>query len=116
MSFASLLQLAGLLLLAGCSSKQDAALEAVKGAHSVTAEWAATERLAGQSRVTRIYSREMREMAKDQLQSDRRSLQDPGDPAARTIDGLLRDPAPSAATLAAAARTLDTAEKRLEAR
>ncbi|MDB5693220.1 MAG: hypothetical protein JWO81_2283 [Alphaproteobacteria bacterium] len=115
MSFASRLLVAALALLAGCSSKQDAALEAVKGAHSVTAEWAATERLAERSRVTQTYRGEIREMAKDQLQSQGRILRQSNDPAARTIDAIRADAAPSAAALAAAAKTLDESEKRLEA-
>jgi hypothetical protein len=116
MRLASPVPLAVIALLAACSSQQDEVLAAVKGAHSVTAEWAATERLAARSQVTETYRREIGDMARGQLESDRRVLENPNDPAARAIDAVRRDPAPSAASLAAAAQALDKAEKQLEAR
>jgi hypothetical protein len=112
---ASPLLVTALILLAACSSKQDQALETVKGAHTVTAEWALVERLGDGKRVTRTYRSEMRDEARKELRSDRRSMRDPSAPAARALDALQRDPAPSAATLAAAAHHLDQAEKQLEA-
>jgi multidrug resistance efflux pump len=103
------------LLLAACSSQQDKALESVKAAHTVTAEWAMVERLSDEKRVTQTYRGEMCDEARKELQSDRRAMRDAAAPAARTLDALQRDPAPSAATLAAAAQRLDQAEKQLEA-
>jgi hypothetical protein len=105
-----------LAVLAGCTSQRKEELATVKGAHSVTAEWAAVEHLATRKKLMPVYAREMRAMAKDELRSDRRSLRDPAAPAARAIDAVRARPAPSAAALAAAARTLDQAGKSLEAR
>jgi outer membrane murein-binding lipoprotein Lpp len=116
MRLASPVLLAALTLLAGCSSKQDETLAAVKGAHSVTAEWAMTERLRAEGKTTGTYRGEMREMAKDQLASARKTLVASNDPSLRTIDAVRNDPAPSPASLAAAAQALDRDEKRLEAR
>jgi hypothetical protein len=116
MRCASPVLLTALALLTACSSKQDTVLEAVKGAHSVTAEWAAVERLAAEGRVTRTYRSEMRDKAKDQHESERRGIPDANAPAARAIDAALRDPAPSPASLAATAKALGVAEKKLEAR
>ena len=110
MRCASPVLLATLALLAACSSQQDEQLAAVKSAHSVTAEWAAVERLAERSRVTNVYVGEMRDQAREQLQLERKSL--PG-PAAQMVDEAQR--APSADTLAAAAHKLDAEEKKLEA-
>ena len=101
---------APLLILSCCSSQQDKELAAVKSAHSVTAEWAAVERLASEKKTTGVYAGEMRDQAKEQLQSERKALQGP---AAETVDAAQR--APSAATLTAAAAKLDKIEKQLEA-
>jgi hypothetical protein len=105
-----------LALLTGCTSQRKEELKTVKSAHSVVAEWAAVEHLAAQRKLTPAYAGEMRDMAKDELRTDRRSLRDPAAPAARAIDSVMARPAPSAAALAAAARTLDKAEKSLAAR
>jgi NAD(P)-dependent dehydrogenase (short-subunit alcohol dehydrogenase family) len=98
-----------LLILAGCSSQQDEELAAVKAAHSVTAEWAAVERLAAQGKLTAVYAGEMRAKAQEELQSERKSLRGA---AAQAVDEAQRSP--SAASLAAAAQKLDQAEKQLE--
>jgi hypothetical protein len=116
MRLASPFLVAGLILLAACSSKQDQALAAVKSAHSVTAEWAMAEKLRAESKTSETYRNEIREMAKDQLASARKPIAASNDPALRTIDAALRDPAPTPASLAAAAAALDRDEKRLEAR
>jgi multidrug resistance efflux pump len=107
---------AAIALLAACSSQQDTALETVKAAHTVTAEWAMVERLGDEKRVTQTYRSEMRDKAREALQAERRSMSDAAAPAVRTLHALQRDPAPTAATLAAAAQRLDQAEKQLEAR
>lgn len=108
--------LAALLILAGCSSQKDKELEAVKGARSVAAEWAAMERLAADGKLTPVYASVFRDMAKDQLRSARTSLRPPNLPATRTIDGIQAAPAPSAQGLEAAGRALEQAEGPLEAR
>lgn len=105
---------AGLLILAGCSSQQDEELVAVKGAHSAASEWAAVERLTAASRVSQVYTGEMREMAKDELKTDRASIRDPN--AARAVDTIRGGAAPTAVSLASAARALAQAEKSLETR
>jgi hypothetical protein len=99
-----------LVLLAACSSQQDKELAAVKSAHSVTAEWAMIERLAAERKTTSVYAGEMRDQARDELKSERKSLRGP---AAEAVDAAQRSP--SAAPLAAAAQRLDQAEKQLEA-
>jgi hypothetical protein len=105
-----------LLVLAGCSSQQDKELAAVKSAHSVTAEWAAVERLASTRKLPSVYAGEMRNEAREELRSERKALRDPAAPAAKTIDAVTAEPAPSAAFLAAAANQLKQAETQLEAR
>ena len=101
--------LTSVALLAACSSQQDKELAAVKSAHSVTAEWAMIERLAAEGKVTRLYAGEMRDAAREELTSARKSLRGP---AAEAVDAAQR--APSAASLAEAAARLDRAEKQLE--
>ena len=100
---------AALLILAGCSSQQDKELAAVKSAQTVTAEWAMVERLAAEHKLTSVYVGEMRDKAKEELQSERKSLHGP---AAEAVDTAQRSP--SAPSLAAAAAKLKQAEKPLE--
>lgn len=101
-----------LILLSACSSS-DAELAALKGAHSLVAEWAAVARLAAAGRINATYAQGMAVDARSQLASERAALR-PSDPAARLIDGL--GEAPDAAQLTATAAALGRLEAAREVR
>jgi hypothetical protein len=102
-----------LILLSACSSS-DAELAALKSAHSIVAEWATVARLAAAGRVNATYGSGMAMDARSQLASERAAFRDPGDPAARLIDGL--GETPDAAQLTAAAAALGRLEATRESR
>ena len=105
--------LLSLIALSACSSS-DAELTALKGAHSVVAEWAAVARLAAAGQVNATYAGGMARDARSQLASERAALRTPGDPAARLIDALGEAPDATQLTETAAAlgRLEDARENR----
>lgn len=101
-----------LILLSACSSS-DAELAALKGAHSIVAEWAAAARLPA-GRINATYAEGMANDARSQLAAERAALRTPDDPAARLIDGL--GDAPDAAQLTETAEALGRLEAARENR
>ena len=100
-------------LLAGCGSRSDKELAAVKSARSVMSEWALVEEQAEADHAPATYIEQMREAAKDQLKAASSELS--GKPeAARLIDEL-RGGSPDADRLKEASSALEPLEKRLEA-
>jgi len=102
-----------LLALAGCGSRTDKQLAAVKSARSVLSEWALVEQQAAAGRAPSTYVEQMREMAKDQLKTASKALSGQHE-TAHLIDGL-RESEPGATLLQHAASILEPLEKRLEA-
>ena len=98
--------------LAACSSQSDRQLQAVKSARSVIAEWSLVEEQAAKGRARPVYVEQMRELAKDQLTTQRSELVQKPD-AAGLLDKL-RTGSPNAATLKAAGSALKPLEKQLE--
>jgi hypothetical protein len=111
---ASPVLIAGLTLLAGCSSQQDKELAAVKSAQSILAEWATLNEAASNGRLNGLYAAQMRSMAREQLKTDRASIKDPK--AAEAIDGVLRMDDRYATNFTFQQMKLFEAEKQLEAR
>jgi hypothetical protein len=101
------------LLVVGCSTEADKKLEATKAAHSIAAEMATVEQLAGQSRVNSIYVKQMRGDAQSQLATLRKQFA-PDEEQGRLIDALTANP--SAEQLGQASNRLDALEKQLELR
>lgn len=101
-----------LLFLSACS-RPDPELVALKGAHSVVAEWAAVARQEAAGRISETYTEGMRQDAQAQLASERRALA-PNEPATRLIVGL--GEAPNAAQLAETAAALGRLEDAHEGR
>jgi hypothetical protein len=101
------------LALAACSSQSDKQLIAVKSARSVIAEWALVERQAADGRAQATYVEQMRQLAKDELKTDARSLSQRPD-AANLLEQL-RAGSPDAQTLKSAGDALEPLEDSLEA-
>ena len=99
--------------LAGCSSRKDKELEAVKSARSVIAEWALVEEQAGRQRAQNTYVEQMRQLAKDQLKKDRKELS--GQPGAAALIGALGEGSPGADELKQTDSALEPLETTLEA-
>jgi hypothetical protein len=98
--------------LAACSSQSDRQLQAVKSARSVIAEWALVEEQAAEGRTQPVYVEQMRQLAKQQLGTDRTGLA--GRPNAAELLDKLRTGSPDAGTLKAAGSALEPLEKQLE--
>jgi hypothetical protein len=101
------------LALAGCGG-QAAQQAAIESARSVTAEWAAVERLAAAGRVPASYADQMRAEARDQLEADRAAIRDPA--LAVPILAVLRPGGASEAGLRRASAALDAIGKSHEDR
>jgi hypothetical protein len=102
-----------LFALAGCGSKTDQQLEAVKAARTVLAEWALVEQQSAKGETPATYADQMREEARIQLRTAQSSLL-ADQPEAANLIGALADGEPSAAALQAADDRLEPLEKRLE--
>ncbi len=98
--------------LAGCTSQVDRELEAVKAARSALAEWALVEDQASKGRAQTIYVQQMRQLARDQLETAGSELA--GQPAAARLIDRLRTGAPDADALKRANSALEPLEKQLE--
>ena len=99
-------------LACGCSSQAERELEAVKSARSVLSEWALVEDQAASRRTPSNYTRQMRQMARDQLKTAESELA--GQPQAAAELAQMRAGAPGAAALKNAAAALEPLEKQLE--
>ena len=99
--------------LVACSSQSDKKLEAVKSARSVMAEWALVEQQAAHGRAQATDVDQMRQLARDELKTDAKSLSQSPDAAA--VLERLRSGSPDAQTLKDADEALAPLEDSLEA-
>ena len=98
--------------LAACSSQTDKQLEAVKSARSVLAEWTLVEEQAAQGRAQSTYVEQMRQLARDQLETAEEGLVQR--PVAAALIGKLLQGSPDAAALKQADNALKQLEDSLE--
>lgn len=82
-----------LLLIAACSRGGPAAdLPSIAAARSLGAEWALVNELAGEGRLTRIYTKTMRANLREQLKSVSHSLSEPNSAYGAEVRALLAQP------------------------
>jgi uncharacterized lipoprotein NlpE involved in copper resistance len=109
----ALLALVAVTALAGCTSRAEKQLEAVKSVRSILAEWALVEAQASKGRSPQTYADEMRQDSKDELEKAAKDLA--GQPGAAQLVAKLRAGSPDSAALKQAADRLEPLEKSLEA-
>lgn len=100
------------VVLTGCTSQADRQLEAVKAARSVLAEWALVEEQADKGRAQVVYLEQMRQLARDQLQTAGSELE--GQPEAARLLARVRTGTPDASALKQANAALEPLEMQLE--
>ena len=81
-----------LLLIAACSRGPAADLPSIAAARSLGAEWALVNELAGEGRLTRIYTKTMRANLREQLKSVSHSLTEPNAAYGQEVRALLAQP------------------------
>ena len=82
-----------LVPLVACGSPQQADSQSIKAIISTAAEWALVNREAERGRVTRVYATTMRQLARAQISTELKTLEQHRSPALPVAAGLAHLPA-----------------------